>query len=65
MISRRVLIKTAAAAGATMAFPLVQAEAAWPTAPVRVVVPFTAGGASDVLTRLLAEKLQSRLAKLL
>ena len=63
MISRRVLIKTAAAAGATMAFPLVQAEAAWPTAPVRIVVPFTAGGASDVLTRLLAEKLQGRLGQ--
>lgn len=35
----------------------------WPEAPVRIIVPFTAGNASDVLTRMVAEKLQARLGQ--
>jgi tripartite-type tricarboxylate transporter receptor subunit TctC len=33
----------------------------WPTKPVRFVVPFAAGGATDVLTRLLCQQLSTRL----
>ena len=32
----------------------------WPENPVKIIVPFTAGNASDVLTRMVAEKLQAR-----
>ena len=32
----------------------------WPARPVRVVVPFPAGGATDVLTRLLCQRLAER-----
>jgi tripartite-type tricarboxylate transporter receptor subunit TctC len=36
---------------------------AYPTAPVRVVVPFGAGGATDVLARVFADQLQQRLGQ--
>ncbi|MFN0301913.1 MAG: Bug family tripartite tricarboxylate transporter substrate binding protein [Burkholderiales bacterium] len=36
---------------------------AWPERPVRIIVPFPAGGAADVLTRVLAEQLQMKLGQ--
>ncbi|WP_159994110.1 tripartite tricarboxylate transporter substrate binding protein [Roseomonas sp. 18066] len=32
-------------------------EAAWPNRPIRIIVPFAAGGATDVSTRVLGQKL--------
>ena len=64
MISRRQLIRATAIASAANMLPCAFAQStSWPDAPVKIIVPFTAGGASDVLTRVLAEKLQSRLGQ--
>lgn len=35
----------------------------WPSRPVRIVLPFPAGGASDALTRLLADKMSKQLGQ--
>ncbi|WP_207541260.1 Bug family tripartite tricarboxylate transporter substrate binding protein, partial [Sabulicella rubraurantiaca] len=37
---------------------LASAQVGWPTRPVRFIVPFPAGGASDITGRLLGERLQ-------
>jgi tripartite-type tricarboxylate transporter receptor subunit TctC len=37
------------------------AQDAWPSKPIRLVVPFSAGGTSDILARTIGEKLQAAL----
>jgi tripartite-type tricarboxylate transporter receptor subunit TctC len=49
------------AIGAALGLAATAAQAAWPERPVTVMVPFTAGGITDVLARLMAERLQEAL----
>ena len=42
---------------ATLALPAGHAAAEWPDKPVRVIVPYVAGGANDLLGRVFAEQL--------
>src|SRR3989338_7624289 len=51
MLNRRPLVVSA------LAFPLSTWAAPWPTRPLRIVLPFAAGGSSDLVARLLADKL--------
>src|SRR5688572_5901344 len=54
---QRSRIAAAAAVAAGLAFCTQALAQAYPTKPVKVVVPFAAGGAVDILTRVLGEKL--------
>jgi tripartite-type tricarboxylate transporter receptor subunit TctC len=56
---RRTFLKLAGSAGAGFsAFPsVVRAQAPWPNKPVKIIVPFAAGGGTDNLARYWAEKL--------
>lgn len=58
MISRRTAL--AAIAGAALASPG-RAASGWPSRPVRLVVPFPAGGSNDVVARLIGESLRGPL----
>jgi tripartite-type tricarboxylate transporter receptor subunit TctC len=63
LITRRALLANAAASASLSAGPsLAQtpADSRWPDRTVRMVVPYPAGGSTDVLFRILAEKLKER-----
>jgi len=47
-----------------LAAPAVRAQAAWPNrGPIRVIVPFTPGGATDAMARVTTGKLQEKLGQ--
>jgi len=55
--TRRSLLAFSAALAMAALAPLAQAQPAWPAKAVRIIVPYGPGGAVDVVTRKMAQKL--------
>lgn len=60
---RRQLVHTAVMVTASPAAVLAQGGAPWPSRPIRLVVPYSAGGGSDVQARLLGQALSPMLGQ--
>jgi tripartite-type tricarboxylate transporter receptor subunit TctC len=67
MISKRAFLHTTARTGAVLFgvrwISSALADSTYPTHPVRWVVPYAAGGATDVLSRLICQRLSERLGQ--
>src|SRR6516225_3409623 len=71
MTSRRTFLQQAsglaalgALGGASVAMPrLARAADAWPNRPIRLVVPYPAGGSSDIVARLISKQLGETLGQ--
>lgn len=55
-LSRRAVLGTA-----MLAPVIARAEESWPNRPIRMVLPYSAGGATDVIGRLIADRMSQRL----
>jgi tripartite-type tricarboxylate transporter receptor subunit TctC len=62
-LPRRQFLRLAATAAALPALPRIAQAQAWPSRPVRIVVGFSAGGATDIQARLMGQWLTDRLGQ--
>ena len=62
-IPRRLFLQLAAGAAALPAMPHIAGAQAYPARPVRLIVPFASGGASDILARIIGQWLTERLGQ--
>lgn len=57
MFSRRRLLASALAAPAILAAPAARAQGGWPNKPVKLILPYAPGGATDIIGRPWADRL--------
>jgi tripartite-type tricarboxylate transporter receptor subunit TctC len=62
-LPRRRFLRLATGVAALPAFPGLAGAQSYPVRPVRVIVPYSPGGPTDVCARLIAQKLSDRLGK--
>jgi tripartite-type tricarboxylate transporter receptor subunit TctC len=60
---RRLAIGTMAALGLAVLAPAPAHTQAWPSRPIKLICPFPAGGGTDVMARIVAQQLSTRLGQ--
>jgi tripartite-type tricarboxylate transporter receptor subunit TctC len=60
-LNRRQFNRILLAGSAVVAAPFVRAQSAWPNKPIRMIVPYTPGGFTDNMARLVSQHLSTRL----
>jgi tripartite-type tricarboxylate transporter receptor subunit TctC len=63
MTTRRTFLHLVAATLATPALPRLASAQAWPTKPIRAVIPFTAGSTIDIVGRIVLDPLSQQLGQ--
>jgi tripartite-type tricarboxylate transporter receptor subunit TctC len=63
MKTRRTFLQLAAATLATPALPRLAGAQAWPSKPIRAVIPFTAGSTIDIVGRIVLDPLSQQLGQ--